>query len=243
MNKYWFAALGVLLCSTLAQAAVTVDVNGDRRQYSENPRLVEVLQPYALQQQWYWPAATLFRTDTQHAEQLRRQLLRLATELAQQSDDAPLRDSLALLQAQVNKWQLADRVNIALDYDAATVKPTLNRRFDSGSYRLQLTRRPVSVHVSGAVKRAFSAPHIGAGPVAAYVVNVQMLSGADQSQLAVVQPDGRIVKAGISYWNDSHVEAMPGAQLLVLFAEPLLDNRFATLNALLQQLAVHRILP
>jgi len=36
---------------------------------------------------------------------------------------------------------------------------------------------------------------------------------------------------------------MPGAQLLVLFTEPVLDRRFSTLNTLLQQLAVHRILP
>jgi hypothetical protein len=58
-----------------------------------------------------------------------------------------------------------------------------------------------------------------------------------------VQPDGRVIKAGISYFNRSNTEAMPGAQLLVLFTEPMLDQRFSTLNTLLQQLAVHRILP
>lgn len=243
MNKYWLAVLSVLLCSTLAKAAVTVDANGERRQYNENPRLVEVLQPYALQQQWYWPAASLFRTDTSKAEKLRRELLALATEISQQTDDASLSESLALLQAQVNSWQLADRVTIVIDYDAATAKPALNPRFDSGRYVLQLSRRPVMVHIGGAVKRSITTTHLSASPVSAYAVNTVMTTGADRSQLAVVQPDGRIVKAGISYWNENHVEAMPGAQLLVLFAEPLLDKRFATLNTLLQQLAVHRILP
>lgn len=243
MNKLCFATLCLLLCSSLSQAAVSLDINGERSDYPHNPRLAEVLQPYALQQQWYWPAAALYQTDSQRAEALRRQLLQLATEIAQQSDDAPLRDSLALLQAQVNQWQLADRVKLTLDYDAATIQPALNPRFDNGSYRIVLKRRPVVVHIAGAVKRSLSVPHISAGAVARYVADSPMLYGADHSRLVVIQPDGRIVAAGISHWNHEHIEAMPGAQLLVLFAEPLLDARFAKLNALLQQLAVHRILP
>ena len=243
MNKLCFATLSLLLCSCLSQAAVSVDVNGERRDFSNNPRLTEVLQPYALQQQWYWPAAALYQTDSQRAEALRQQLLQLASEIAQQSDDAPLRDSLALLQAQLNQWQLADRIKLPLDYDAATVQPALNPRFDNGSYRIVLKRRPAVVHIAGAVKRSLSVPHISAGPVAAYVADNPMTYGADHSRLIVVQPDGRIITAGIGHWNSEHIEAMPGAQLLVLFAEPLLDARFAQLNALLQQLAAHRILP
>src|SRR5690606_26416257 len=153
MNKAKIAALALLLCCGVSQAGVNIDINGQRRSYSDNPRLAEVLQPYALQQQWYWPAAALYRTDTQQAEKLRRQLLTLATELAQQSDDARLRDSLALMQAQVNQWQLADRVSISLDYDAATVVPVANPRFDAGSYRLVLQRRPNSIFIAGAVRR------------------------------------------------------------------------------------------
>ncbi len=243
MNKFCLAVFSLLLCSSLSQAAVSIDINGERRQYSENPRLAAVLQPYALKQQWYWPAAALYRTDSQRAEVLRQQLLQLANEIAQQSDDAPLRDSLALLQAQLNQWQLAERITIALDYDAATVQSALNPRFDNGSYRIQLKRRPVVVHIAGAVKRALSVPHSSASHVSVYTQDHQFSYAADTSRLAIVQPDGRIVIAGISYWNSEHIEAMPGAQLLVLFKEPLFDQRFARLNTLLQQLAVHRILP
>ena len=243
MNKAKIAALALLLCCGVSQAGVNIDINGQRRSYSDNPRLAEVLQPYALQQQWYWPAAALYRTDTQQAEKLRRQLLTLATELAQQSDDAKLRDSLALMQAQVNQWQLADRVSISLDYDAATVVAAANPRFDAGSYRLVLQRRPNSIFIAGAVRREVSTPHLGASDVSAYIASAKMTPGADHEQVAIVQPDGRIIKAGISYFNRSHAEAMPGAQLLVLFTEPVLDQRFSTLNTLLQQLAVHRILP
>ncbi|GAB2921981.1 capsule biosynthesis GfcC family protein [Rheinheimera gaetbuli] len=243
MSNRYLATLCLLLCSSLSQAAVSIDVNGERRDYPHNPRLAEVLQPYALTQPWYWPAAALYQTDSQHAQVLRQQLLQLATEIAQQSDDALLRDSLALLQAQVNQWQLADRVNLALDYDAATIQPALNPRFDNGSYRIVLKRRPVVVHIAGAVKRSFSVPHISAGAVARYVADSPMIYGADRDRLMIIQPDGRVIAAGISHWNHEHIEAMPGAQLLVLFAEPVLDGRFARLNALLQQLAAHRILP
>lgn len=243
MSKSKVAALALVLCSGLSQADVNVDINGQQRSYSDNPRLADVLKPYALQQQWYWPAAALYRTDTQRAEKLRRQLLTLATELAQQSDDAQLRDSLALMQAQVNQWQLADRVSISLDYDAATVVAALNPRFDDGSYRLALQRRPGSVLIAGAVRREVSTPHLGASDASAYLASAKMTPGADHERVAIVQPDGRIIQTGISYFNRSHTEAMPGAQLLVLFAEPLLDERFSTLNTLLQQLAVHRILP
>lgn len=243
MSNRYLATLCLLLCSSLSQAAVSIDVNGEQRDYPHNPRLAEVLQPYALTQPWYWPAAALYQTDSQRAETLRQQLLQLATEIAQQSDDALLRDSLALLQAQVNQWQLADRVNLALDYDAATIQPALNPRFDNGSYRIVLKRRPVVVYIAGAVKRSFSVPHISAGAVARYVSDGPMIYGADRDRLMVIQPDGRVIAAGIGHWNHEHIEAMPGAQLLVLFAEPLLDGRFARLNALLQQLAAHRILP
>lgn len=243
MSKAMIAAVALLLCCGVSQAEVNVDINGQRYSYTDNPRLAEVLKPYALQQNWYWPAAALYRTDTQRAEKLRQQLLTLATELAQQSDDAQLRESLALLQAQVNQWQLADRINISLDYDAATVVPALNPRFDAGSYRLVLQRRPNTVFIGGAVRREVSVPHLGASDVAAYTASIKMTPGADSEQLAIVQPDGRILKAGVSYFNRSNTEAMPGAQLLVLFTEPMLDQRFSTLNTLLQQLAVHRILP
>jgi hypothetical protein len=243
MNKCCLVMMALLLASNLSQGAVSVDVNGERREYANNPRLVELLQPYALKQQWYWPAATLYQTDTKQAETLRQQLLALATEIAQQSEDAALRDSLTLLQAQVSQWQLADRILLTLDYDAATVQPALNPRFDNGNYRIVLTSRPVVVYIAGAVKRDTSVPHNSASHVATYINNNMLTAAADRAQVAIAQPDGRIVHAGISYWNSEHVEAMPGAQVLVLFAEPLFDQRFARLNTLLQQLAVHRILP
>ncbi|MEH8015816.1 capsule biosynthesis GfcC family protein [Rheinheimera muenzenbergensis] len=243
MNKPLLFTLGLLFCSNLSLAKVTVDINGERRQYSEAPRLAEVLQPYALKQQWYWPAAALYRTDSQYAQSLRRELISLAAEIAQQTDDKSLSDALALMQAQVNQWQLAERIVIPLDYDAATVQAALNPRFDAGDYRIVLGRRPGVVHIAGAVKRALSVPHNSASHVAVYAQPDHFSYAADASKLAVVQPDGRIVIAGISSWNSQHVEAMPGAQLLVLFTQPLLDKRFARLNALLQQLAVHRILP
>ena len=147
------------------------------------------------------------------------------------------------MQAQVTQWQLAERIVVPIDYDAATVQMALNPRLDSGSYRLLLKRRPVDVHLIGAVKREFSVPHNGARHVAVYIQSEQFSPSADHSRVVIVQPDGQLSVAGIDSWNSQHIEAMPGAQLLVLFSEPMLDKRFATLNHLLQQLAVHRILP
>ena len=243
MNKYALLALILMLCSGLSQAKVSVEVNGERRDYLQAPRLTDVLQPYALKQQWYWPAAALYRVDSDRPQQLRRELITLAADMARQTDDNALRNALTLLQAQVNQWQLAERIVMPIDYDAATVQTALNPRFDAGSYRLVLQRRPVVVHLAGAINRALSVPHNGASHVAVYLQQHPFSSAADQSRVAVVQPDGNVIIAGIASFNSKHVEAMPGAQLLVLFAEPMLDTRFATLNHLLQQLAVHRILP
>lgn len=243
MNKQVIFALFLFLTSGLSQANVTVEVNGEQRNYTQPPRLTEVLQPYALQQQWYWPAAALYRLNSQRAENIRRELVALADEIGQQTHDKALRESLALLQAQVTQWQLAERIVVPIDYDAATVQMALNPRLDSGSYRLLLKRRPVDVHLIGAVKREFSVPHNGARHVAVYIQSEQFSPCADHSRVVIVQPDGQLIVAGIDSWNSQHIEAMPGAQLLVLFSEPMLDKRFATLNHLLQQLAVHRILP
>ena len=72
MSKAMIAAVALLLCCGVSQAEVNVDINGQRYSYTDNPRLADVLQPYALQQNWYWPAAALYRTDTQRAEKLRQ---------------------------------------------------------------------------------------------------------------------------------------------------------------------------
>ncbi|MEO3678862.1 capsule biosynthesis GfcC family protein [Rheinheimera sp. FR7-31] len=243
MNRNWIVSVTMLVLSSISHAKVTVKVNGEQHNYEERPRLTEVLQPYALQQRWYWPAAALYRIDSQRAEHIRRDLVVLGEEILQQTDDTALQDALKLLLLQVNQWQLAERIFIPLDYDAASVQVSLNPLFDAGSYSVMLKRRPTMVHIAGAVSRSVSVPHNSASHVKVYLQEEQFSHGADRSRVAVVQPDGRVIIAGTESWNSEHVEAMPGAQLLVLFAEPLLDKRFATLNNLLQQLAVHRIFP
>jgi hypothetical protein len=235
-------AVGLLL-AVPAQASVTVTVNTEQRQFDTNPRLSEVLQPYALQQPWYWPAATLYRTDSTKPELLRQQLLQLLDAMAQQATQQELQQALASLRAQLLSWQLAERIVLPLDYDAVRVRAELNPRLDSGHYLIQLKPRPQAVHVSGAVQQARSVVHRGVTPVADYLTDIGVLAAADSSKVVVVQADGRVISAGIAYWNRHLVEAMPGAQILLLFAEPITDNRFAQLNSMLQQLALHRILP
>lgn len=231
-----------------ANAAVTVTVNTDTRRYDTNPRISEVLQPYALQQPWYWPAATLYRTDSNKPEQLRQRVLQLLNTLGQQTSDLGLRETYASLGTELLSWQLAERVVLAIDYDAARVKPELNPRLDDGEYLLQLKLRPEQVYLTGGIAQSGAVPHKAGAPVKEYLASAKLLNGADSSQLAVVQTNGQVQIAGVSYWNLEQIEAMPGAQLLVLFAPPLLDrltadSNITQLNTLLQQLAVYRILP
>ncbi|MGP9801353.1 capsule biosynthesis GfcC family protein [Rheinheimera sp. NSM] len=242
MDKALFCGAALLSC--VSQAQVTVQINGADFQFAGNPRLSDVLAPAALQAKWYWPASALYKLNSNQPVMLQQQLLKNIIELRQQyAADSEVFTALVSVERQVEAWQLAERVAIPMDYDFARLRPGLNPRFDNGNYLLKLQLRPQVVHVFGAVQRAVAVTHQSSAAVSHYLPDIERSNLAADHEVIILQPDGSQLAVGVAYWNQQHVEVMPGAQLFIPFKAQLFSREFARLNEQLEQLAMHRILP
>jgi hypothetical protein len=78
--------IGLLLLSIpiFSFANVTITINETQYHYSDNPRLTEVLEPIA-GENWYWPAATLFRLNDKKIEKSREQAISALASLTDNS--------------------------------------------------------------------------------------------------------------------------------------------------------------
>lgn len=222
-------------------ALVTVQINQQQLQFEHLPRLVDVLQPVALQKDWYWPASALFRLDAEQPERLRQQLLQRLTQLTGKwQQHSAYVDTIAQLGFQLQQWQLAERVNIDIDYDLARLRPGKNPQFEPGYYQLTLSARPAFVSVIG-VARSEPITHHGNTSVSLYAQHLRLLPGASKDWLYILQPDGVVLKAGVANWNAQHQEVMPGSQLFVPFDTSFFGKEFSDINQSIIQLARHRV--
>ncbi|MDX1538527.1 capsule biosynthesis GfcC family protein [Arsukibacterium sp.] len=225
------------------KAAVNIEINHQNYNFKTEPRLVEVLAPVALQQNWYWPAAKLYRLNSSglnsnEPEHLREKVL-LQLQALQRNVKPALQQELAALQLQIKSWKLAERILIPIDYDLARAQQPFNRRFQPGNYKLQLVSRPVTVLVWGAIEKSLTLTHSGATAVSDYLPSVMRSDFADKAYVYIIQPDGRIIRAGVAAWNQQHLEAMPGAQVFIPFAESWFGADMNSLNKSILALALH----
>ncbi|KKO46952.1 hypothetical protein WG68_03180 [Arsukibacterium ikkense] len=232
---------GSISAKLVAATQVTVQLNDQTYQFGQLPRLAEVLQPVALQQDWYWPASALFRDDSERPELLRQQLLQRLTVLkGKWQQDSAYVDTIEQLRFQIKHWQLAERIVLNIDYDVARLNAAFTPQFAIGSYRLYLTARPQHITVFGLAK-AERISHYGNASAEVFAKQVRRFAGASEDWIFIVQPDGKVIKAGVANWNQQHVELMPGAQLFVPFDSSLFGGEFAAINQLLVELAIHRV--
>lgn len=223
-----------------AYAAVTVDINGQRWHYNEPPRLDTVLTPVALQQDWYWPAASLFSLSDTSAEAERQALLQ-QIEHVKARQGSELQEALTQLSYHIAGWQLATRRVLAINYDLARLDNRYNPAFDTGDYLLQLTTRPQTVRFWGAVDQVLTLPHAGVTPVTAYLPAIGRSSVADLSYVLIITPAGEVKQVGVASWNQQYTELLPGSSVYIPFAGGLLSGDLTKLNKDIAGLARHRV--
>ncbi|MFQ3235851.1 MAG: hypothetical protein ACI9C4_001414 [Paraglaciecola sp.] len=236
-------AMGCLAFNS-ATAEVTVKVNQQQYVYEHEPRLVEVLTPLAVQQNWYWPAATVYQTDNSNLEDTRQAVLNQLSILAkaQLSKNAQNKLALEQLATDITRWTLARRLPIAIDYDLARIKAAANPQFTHGNYILRLTTRSKVVHILGALNYSQQVAHLPNGDVGDYTTKKSMTNLADKDYMVVIQADGTVIKAPVAYWNKTHQEVMPGSQLFIPFKESLFSPELSKVNQQIIELAVNRVL-
>lgn len=232
--------LSLILSSSISFANVEVLMNGQTYLYKDNPRLTDVLGPVALQQDWYWSSAAVFKLGSQTNDSMRN----AATEQLIESSrkDTKNQASYQKIIAQLKSWRLATRIDISIDYELARIEMRNNPAFSDGKYVIDLSTRPTNVYVVGAVSTQTKLNFSENTCLTDYLNEVSTLKIASKDFVYLIGPDGSVDKAGIAYWNSKCVLLMPGTQIYVPLAENPIFSDAATLNQSVVMLLRNRIL-
>jgi hypothetical protein len=232
----------LLFCTSPLNANVTVTFNENVFRYKKEPRLADVLSAIALERQWYWPAAKLYKENMPVVDSQRNTILIELSDIAQEWPvDSKEHDAIITLKTEISNWKLAQRIIIEIDYDFARIRAEKNPRFDDGSYILNLVERPKSLTIFGAISSERLLLHKSNTDVGTYLTQVSLLNSSDKDHVYVIKADGRVLKAGVAYWNKNHQEVMPGSQIFVPFRSDFFSSELSELNERIARLSVHRI--
>jgi len=221
------------------QAQVKVTLNKTIYQYDATPRLADVLVPAFGVAQWYWPSSQLFRLNSTDYEATRDSLIALLSK-----DNTASKNVLKAHQhllGQINEWQLADRVQIEIDFERARYSLAHNPQFEAGEYLLTLSERPKSLFIFGAVATPKSIVYEDNQCIQETIKGIQRYVGADLDKVFIISPDGKIAPATIAYWNKRCVVAMPGSSIYVPLQENQWFQKAAMINQQMALLSVNRI--
>ncbi|MEP4892434.1 MAG: capsule biosynthesis GfcC family protein [Aliiglaciecola sp.] len=223
--------------SSYVHSQVEVTVDNKVLSFVENPRLSQVLEPIDLKPNWYWRSAQLFKLDSDLAENNKRNLIDQLISVSQSNDST----ALTPLISQIESWQLAQRIDIHIDYDLARFVLRYNPLFEDGKYELKLTKRQSSLFIFGAVSQPQTLAYENNQCIETIVAKIDKLEIADANFVYAIQPDGVIRKLPIAYWNQECQQVMPGSQLYIPLAEFQWFSENTQLNQLVAELAVNRI--
>jgi len=232
-----------MIASCSLYGATNITVNGSLFSFKNQPRLSEVLAPVALKNDWYWSASTLHKLGNAEINEKRDEVIIKLKQILMNSSGKPKeQNSIATLISQIRQWKLAERIPLAIDYDLARAKASLNPLFDEGDYLLNLVERPDSLYVFGALFSETMITHKDAADVSDYLLGISLPANADKDYVYVIQADGKTMRVPYAYWNRGHQEIMPGSQLYIPFKTQLFSSDIEKINEQIVFLAVNRIL-
>lgn len=114
-------------------------------------------------------------------------------------------------------------------------------RLLNGEYSLYQASAADSVMLLGPVSGAGKQLWQPGCQVSDYLSGHDYLSGAERSQVTVIDPDGAVRIAPVDYWNRRHVEPQPGSIILVGFSSWALPGNGKDLNQHIISVLTHRI--
>tara|TARA_R110002050_G_scaffold98194_2_gene204105 strand:+ start:1703 stop:2479 length:777 start_codon:yes stop_codon:yes gene_type:complete len=202
-------------------------------QYDQAPRLVQVIKDslknshqFATQnkpQHIYWLAAGLYDFSTESEFQQTQLQVIAALKTRYEDIDKP-NNILALntLSAWLNDNKFIKREFIPLDYDSIRLKEELNPRLQ-GRYLLTLPHKPEHVMVLGAVVKNGQQPFVIRQDASEYLNKAMPLNDSEDNFAWLIQPDGKLERYPIAYWNQHHIDIAPGA-IIYLDFQGVRDN-------------------
>ncbi|MEZ8195306.1 capsule biosynthesis GfcC family protein [Vibrio cortegadensis] len=129
--------------------------------------------------------------------------------------DMDYQQNAAMLLQQLKQLSFAYREDINLDLDAIRLEPSLNPSLP-GSYALELNSRPDTVLFFGLVEQT-QQPFSASKQLGDYIQQTALLAQSNNSDAWVISPDGRTQKVGFAYWNNQHMNLMPGSTVFIGF--------------------------
>lgn len=233
-----------------AATAVEIQVQGpaaDQRQVvtlAEGSRLDAALGQLTHPEAIYWPASRITNQEQDQKIQAEKQVLiqRLTTLMltAEQEHEPMLAYNSRLMLQLVSSLVVTGRLEARLDPDWVRIRAEANPPL-AGNYRLLLAKREPQVYLYGLLASPASVSLLPGQDVAAYLQGREFFAGAEQTQVMLCQPDGRVQLVPIAYWSKRHREPMAGAALLVGFADGTLPAEYSDLNLRIAKLIAARI--
>lgn len=129
--------------------------------------------------------------------------------------DIDYQQNAAMLLQQLKQLSFAYREDINLDLDAIRLDPSLNPSLP-GSYALELNSRPDTILFFGLVEQT-QQPFSASKQLGDYIQQTALLAQSNNSDAWVISPDGSTQKVGFAYWNNQHMNLMPGSTVFIGF--------------------------
>lgn len=156
------------------------------------------------------------------------------------SEDGERAAAIRLVVNQLSPLKVTGRQFASLDPDFVKNNDKANRML-AGEYALYQASAPGSVLLLGPISGAGKLVWQPGRQVSEYLSGHDYLSGAEHSQVTVIDPDGAVRVAPVDYWNRRHVEPQPGSIILVGFTSWALPGDGDDLNQQIITLLTHRI--
>lgn len=241
-----------LLMAAHCQATVQIDLYHPETQTElhsplflpETARLADLLNEPSIRQSAYWPASRLSNEtadlDAQQQQQRVLQQLEQLVSWAWKHHQTELAYHAQLLQRDLADLRVAGRLSAHLNPDLVRIRAELNPPL-AGRYRLYLPQRDAQVYIIGLISGPRQVAHLPAKLVTDYLSQRHKPRVADPDMVLLCQPDGRISRVPVAYWNRLRREPMPGATLFVPFDARQLPEAFQSLNHHIAHLLASRI--
>lgn len=213
---------------------ITLDKQSLQLNYPQPTRMVTVLNDYYTntEDDFYLLGAVLSNDDKQH------EINTLKDEVMNQLKQVENNEAFV---SQLNAFSYVNRVFTSLDRDHVRIDDGSNPLF-AGRYRLSTSAMPNSITVIGAIESnsPIVLPLIEHTSVDSYLEQVELSTKADNTQIAVIQPDAVVQMTEFTLWKNNPVYLAPGAVVFVPFSS--LPSEFSSLNESIVQLLRNKAL-
>lgn len=238
MIKTLIASL--MLCVGTAYASAEIQIHQQPvLQLSHINDLAHLVTQPALQQNW-WPGTVIADPARRLVAQQQYQQTLEQIQHWQRNSSADYAETAQALLRQLGQIRVTGRLFTSLDPDIVRLYAAANRTL-AGKYDLYPAHRPDTILLLGAVDGAGAIPWQPGYSVRQYLAHHAALAGADKSYATVIAPDGSAEQVPIAYWNQRHVEVMPGS-ILWLGIDPWhLSGEDRSLNQHIVSLLTKRI--